>query len=61
MGRKMGMQREAAGKHITPFNKTDRIVISSQVKINVVDVIELKSDARVWHAFFLFLFILVSP
>jgi len=57
MGHKMGMQTEATGKHITPFNKTDRIIVNSQAKINVVDVIELKSDVRVWRAFFSFYFI----
>jgi hypothetical protein len=46
MGAKMGAQRGYAGKCILPFNKADRITIGSQVKIAVVNVIELNPDAR---------------
>jgi hypothetical protein len=45
----MGIQKAATKEYTTPFNETDRIIESSQVKVDVVNVvgIDMGTNARV--------------
>lgn len=42
----MGMQRCAAEEYNISFDKPDIAVVNSRVKIDIVNVIELNSNAR---------------
>jgi hypothetical protein len=43
----MGLQRESTEKHITTCNTMGRTTVNPLLKIDVVNIIELNSDARV--------------
>jgi hypothetical protein len=47
MGHKMGIQKGTNRKHITPLNKATLTCELLMISPDVVDVIELKSNARV--------------